>query len=136
MHRSYRRETLMKNRTIVGLLVCGTLLTGSASAAQRWGMGPRPDAGACFYEYPNFQGRPPDRDQRFDEGGSRGDNDGPPRDRLRQDESAPQQGSRGDAGAAMTREQAQALVRAAYLSVLKREPDPGGSADWVSRVLN
>src|SRR6185295_7904347 len=83
-----------------------------------------------------FQGPPPDRGQRFDEGGSRDVNERPPRDRGRQDQSAPQQGSRGDAGAAMTREQAQAMVRAAYLSVLKREPDPAGSADWVSRVLN
>ena len=47
----------MNNRTIVGLFVCGTLLAGSTSAAQRWGNGPRPAAGACFYEYPDFQGR-------------------------------------------------------------------------------
>jgi len=41
------------------------------------------------------------------------------------------QGSR----AATSREQAQQTVRQAYLSVLKREPDPG-SATWVDRVVN
>src|SRR5438309_1728295 len=51
------RGGVMNNRTIMVLFVCGTFLAGSASAAQRWGTGPRPDAGACFYEYPNFQGR-------------------------------------------------------------------------------
>jgi len=36
---------------------------------------------------------------------------------------------------AMTRDQAQAIVRSAYLNVLGREPDPA-SASWVDRVLN
>jgi hypothetical protein len=47
----------MTNRTICALLACGTLATAPAAAAQEWGHGPRPDAGACFYEYPNFGGR-------------------------------------------------------------------------------
>ena len=34
----------------------------------------------------------------------------------------------------MTRDQAQAIVRSAYLNVLGREPDPA-SAGWVDRVL-
>ena len=35
----------------------------------------------------------------------------------------------------MTREQAQAIVRSAYQTVLGREPDPA-SAGYVDRVLN
>jgi hypothetical protein len=35
----------------------------------------------------------------------------------------------------MTREQAQAIVRSAYQTVLGREPDPG-SAGYVDRVFN
>ena len=36
----------------------------------------------------------------------------------------------------MTREQAQAMVRSAYVNVLGREPDPAGTASWVDGVLN
>ena len=43
-------------------------------------------------------------------------------------------GSYGSIGA-MTREQAQAIVRSAYQNVLGREPDPA-SAGWVDRVFN
>ena len=35
----------------------------------------------------------------------------------------------------MTREKAEAIVRAAYQAVLKREPDPGGSQGYVNSVL-
>jgi hypothetical protein len=47
----------MFNRTIFALLASGTLLVAPASAAQRWGNGPPPDAGACFYQQPNYHGR-------------------------------------------------------------------------------
>jgi hypothetical protein len=50
-------EARMNNRTVFALLASGTLLAGPAAAAQRWGSGPTPDSGACFYEYPNFRGR-------------------------------------------------------------------------------
>jgi hypothetical protein len=47
----------MFNRTIFAVLASGTLLAAPAAAAQRWGNGPAPDSGACFYEEPNFRGR-------------------------------------------------------------------------------
>jgi hypothetical protein len=47
----------MKNRTILVLLASAPLLTSPAFAGQRWGQGPTPDAGVCFYEYPDFRGR-------------------------------------------------------------------------------
>ena len=46
----------MLNRTIFALLASGTLLAAPASAGQRWGRGPSPDAGACFYQLPNYRG--------------------------------------------------------------------------------
>ncbi len=40
----------MFNRTIFALLASGTLLA-APPAAQRWGYGPVPSAGACFYQH-------------------------------------------------------------------------------------
>src|SRR5215471_9887927 len=56
-HTCQKEEAPMFNRTIFALLASGTLLAAPASAAQRWGNGPVPDSGACFYEGPNFRGR-------------------------------------------------------------------------------
>jgi hypothetical protein len=70
-------------------------------------------------------GRPQDTRGSYERGRQGGSNEG-----GRQSFS----GSSGSIGA-MTREQAQAIVRAAYQKVLLREPDPG-SAGWVDRVLN
>ena len=47
----------MFNRTTFALLASGTLLAAPAAAAQRWGYGQVPDAGACFYQEPNYRGR-------------------------------------------------------------------------------
>ena len=47
----------MFNRTMFALLASGTLLAAPAAAAQRWGYGQVPDAGACFYQEPNYRGR-------------------------------------------------------------------------------
>ena len=54
----------------------------------------------------------------------------------RRDDSRYRYGNDGSAryNRAMTRNQAQAIVRSAYLNVLGREPDPA-SAGWVDRVL-
>jgi hypothetical protein len=70
-------------------------------------------------------GRPQDT-RGFDERGRQGGSNEGGRQRA--------SGSSGSAGP-MTREQAQAIVRSAYQSVLQREPDPG-SAGWVDRVFN
>ena len=194
----------MLNRTVFALLAGGTLLATPA-AAQRWGNGPAPDAGACFYEQPNYRGRHfcaragedmpmlqngySDRirsmrvfgggrvivysDGRFggserwidynvpdmrnemwdgrissmrlswDSYGNRYDRNAGDRPRGT---SGYYEGRRpGDSryngnnspryNGAMTREQAQSIVRSAYLNVLGREPDPA-SASWVDRVLN
>jgi len=194
----------MFNRTIFAILASGTLVAAPAGAGQRWGTGPAPDAGACFYQLPNYRGshfcaRAGEdmpmigngyndrirsirvfgggqvvvyRDGRF--GGSERwiDNNVPDLryegwDRIssarlswrangnRYDRNAGErprgtsgyyegqrQGNSRDGGnnssrynAAVTRDQAQAIVRSAYLNVLGREPDPS-SAGWVDRVLN
>ena len=198
----------MFNKSIFALLVSGTLLALPATAAQRWGHEPVPDAGACFYEYPNFQGpyfcaragdelptipnglndrinsirvfgggrvivysynrfggtehwidynvpdlrydgwddriasarlswpRDGDRDERFYEGRPRGSSgEGQPGFREDYSRSRGNESYRDRSNGPMTRDQAQSIVRSAYLSVLKREPDPA-SAGWVDRVLN
>jgi len=207
----------MCNRTIFALIASGTLLAVPASAAQRWGRGPVPDAGACFYQQPNYQGRyfcaregedmsaipnglndrirsirvfggghvivySDDRyggserwidynvpDLRSDgwenrissmrlswerrdanQGrysderarGTSGYSDRRPRGssgyaegRPRGTGGASDGNYRGDRRVALTREQAQAIVRSAYLNVLGREPDPASSG-WVDHVLN
>jgi hypothetical protein len=205
----------MFNRTVFALLASGTLLASPAPAAQRWDTGPVPNAGACFYQYPNYQGRyfcarageelpaipngldngissirlfgggrvivysyrqfdgaerwidynVPDlrydgwydrvgsarlswepryanRDNRDYDGRARGTGgqyEGRPGSR---DERGDNSGYRGDPSyrgdrndGAITREQAQAVVRSAYRNVLGREPDPA-SAGYVDRVLN
>src|SRR5262249_51950379 len=50
-------EALMLNKTMFALLASGTVLATPAFAAQRWGQAPVPDAGACFYQQPNYHGR-------------------------------------------------------------------------------
>src|SRR5262245_12021581 len=57
MHFSLAEVALMFNRTIIALLAGATLLAIPATAAPRWGSGPVPRAGACFYEHPNYRGR-------------------------------------------------------------------------------
>jgi hypothetical protein len=48
----------MHNKTIcLFALLSGVTLLATPARAQRWGREPTPDAGACFYEYPNFGGR-------------------------------------------------------------------------------
>jgi Peptidase inhibitor family I36 len=47
----------MFNRTVLALLAGGSLLAMPAAAAQRWGNGPAPEAGACFYQQPNYRGQ-------------------------------------------------------------------------------
>ena len=201
----------MFNRTIFALLVTGTLLATPALAGQRWGNGPVPSNGACFYQNPNYQGRYfcartgdalpampngpnnrirsirvfgggqvvvysngqfggaehwidynvpdlqregwydrvgsarlswepryADRDNRYDQGRPRGTSGQPgyrdqPGDNSRDRGDQSYRGDRNNG--AMTREQAQAIVRSAYMNVLGREPDPA-SAGWVDHVLN
>jgi len=185
----------MLNRTIVALLASGTVLTVPAFAAQRWGYGPVPHAGACFYEQPNYRGRyfcartgedmavipnefngrirsirvfgrgqvvlysndryggserwidynvPDLRYEGWDDRISSARLSWEPRysnqDRYYEDRPRGTGGYyggryRGDRNSAMTRNQAQAIVRSAYLNVLGREPDPA-SAGWVDRVFN
>ena len=198
----------MFKRTIFAVLACGTLIATPA-AAQRWGNGPVPNEGACFYQLPNYRGRyfcaragedmpivpygfndqirsirvfgggqvivysnerfggserwidynVPDLwyegwDDRISSArlswwpyGNRYDrnNEGRPRGaggyydgyydgQRRSDSRYRRDGSYRYYGA-VTRDQAQAIVRSAYLNVLGREPDPA-SAGWVDRVLN
>ena len=197
----------MFNRTMLALLASGTLLATPAAAAQRWGYEQVPDAGACFYQQPNYRGpyfcaragedmpiipsgfndrirsirvfgggqvivysggrfggserwinyNVPDLwyegwDDRISSArlswGSYASrpygwtNEGRPHgtggyyEGQRRDDS--RYGDRDNGSAryhsAMTRNQAQAIVRSAYLNVLGREPDPA-SAGWVNRVL-
>jgi hypothetical protein len=193
----------MFNRTIFAVLASGMLVAAPATA-QRWGNGPVPNEGACFYQLPHYRGRyfcaragedmpfiPSGFDNqiqsirvfgrgqvivysngrfggaerwinynvpdlryegwdrissarlswapygnaydRYNQGRPRGtggyyDGQRPNDSRYRADGSYPYNG-------AMTRAQAQAIVRSAYLNVLGREPDPA-SAGWVDRVLN
>ncbi len=196
----------MFNRTTFALLASGTLLAAPVAAAQRWGYEQVPDAGACFYQEPNYRGpyfcaRAGEdmpiipngfndwiRSIRVFGGGqvivySAGRFGGSERwidysvpdlryegwdDRIssarlswrsyaspydqanerrprgtggyyegqRRDDSRYRYGNDGSAryNRAMTRVQAQAIVRSAYLNVLGREPDPA-SAGWVDRVL-
>jgi hypothetical protein len=178
----------MFNRTTFALLASGTLLAAPVAAAQRWGYEQVPDAGACFYQEPNYRGpyfcaragedmpiipngfNDRIRSIRVFGGGqvivySAGRFGGSERwidysvpdlryegwdDRIssarlswrssasRYDQ-ANERGPRGNDGSArynraLTRNQAQAIVRSAYLNVLGREPDPA-SAGWVDRVL-
>ena len=185
----------MLNRTIVALLASGTVLTVPAFAAQRWGYGRVPHAGACFYEQPNYRGRyfcartgediavipndfngrirsirvfgggqvvlysndryggserwidynvPDLRHEGWDDRISSARLSWEPRysnqDRYYEDRPRGTGGYsrgryRGDRNSAMTRDQARAIVRSAYLNVLGREPDPA-SAGWVDRVFN
>jgi hypothetical protein len=193
----------MFNRTIFALLAGGTLLAAPAFAGQRWGNGPVPDSGACFYEQPQYRGRyfcaragedmpfipngfndrimsirvfgggqvivysngrfggaerwidynvPDLRYEGWDdrissarlswgEYGNRYDRfDGRPRGTSGYYEgNRPDGRYRGDGSprynGPMTREQAQSIVRSAYLNVFGREPDPN-SIGWVDRVFN
>ena len=188
----------MLNKTILALLASGTVLAAPASAAQRWGYGPVPDAGACFYQQPDYHGRyfcarageeMPSIPNGFNDrirsirvfGGGRvivysnGRYGGSERwinydvpdlryegwdDRIssarlsweprysardrrdRSYEERPRGTSgyadgryRSDRNGVMSRSQAQAMVREAYLNVLGREPDPA-SASWVDHVVN
>ncbi len=196
----------MRKTTLLALLASGTVLIAPASAAQRWGNGPPPDAGACFYQQPNYQGRyfcartgddmptipngfndrirsirvfggghvvlysnngfggserwidynvPDLRREGWDDRissarlswGSRDSNrDRRPEDRPRGTSGYSNERPRGTSGssdgryrndrnAPMTRDQAQAIVRSAYLNVLGREPDPASSG-WVDQVFN
>jgi hypothetical protein len=195
----------MFNRTVFALLAGGTLLATPATAAQRWGYGPAPDAGACFYQLPNYRGShfcaragedmPMIRDGFNDRirsirvfGGGRvivysdgrfggaerwidynvpdlrregwdsrissmrlsWESHGNPYDRNAESRprgtsgyyegqrpNDPRYGGNGSSryNVSVTRDQAQAIVRSAYLNVLGREPDPA-SASWVDRVLN
>lgn len=185
----------MLNRTIFALLASGTVLATPALAAQRWGRGPVPDAGACFYQQPNYEGRyfcartgddipvipngfndrirsirvfgggqvivysngryggserwidysvPNLRYEGWDDRISSARLSWEPRysnrdrdfDRRPRGTSGYSEGRyRSDRDYAMTRDQAQAIVRSAYLNVLGREPDPA-SAGWVDHVLN
>jgi hypothetical protein len=48
----------MKNTLRVGLLIVAiSSLCATRALAQRWGSGPQPRAGVCFYEDKNFRGR-------------------------------------------------------------------------------
>jgi hypothetical protein len=197
----------MFNKTVFALLASGTLLAAPPAAAQRWGYGQVPDAGACFYQQPDYRGRyfcvragedmpiipngfndrirsirvfgggqvivysgvqfggserwidynvPDLRYEGWDDRissarlswrsyGSRYDrtNEGRPggtggyyEGQRRYDSRYPYRDN-GSAryNGAITRDQAQAIVRSAYLNVLGREPDPA-SAGWVDRVLH
>jgi hypothetical protein len=196
----------MLNRTIFALLASGTVLAAPVSAAQRWGYGQSPDAGACFYQQPDYHGRyfcaragedmrvipngfndrirsirvfgggrvivysnsryggyerwidynvPDLRDEGWDQRissarlswgprftnqdryspatprGTSGYAEGRPRGTSGSSEER----YSGDRTYVRTRDQAQAIVRAAYLNMLGREPDPA-SASWVDRVFN
>ena len=185
----------MLSRTVVALLASGTVLTVPAFAAQRWGYAPVPDAGACFYQQPNYRGRyfcartgedlavipnefngrirsirvfgggqvvlysndryggserwidynVPDLryegwDDRISSARLSWERRYSNQDRYYEDRPRGTGGYsggryRGDRNSAMTRDQAQAIVRSAYLNVLGREPDPA-SAGWVDRVFN
>src|SRR4030095_16543431 len=152
-----RKEALMLNRTIVALLASGTVLTVPAFAAQRWGYGPVPHAGACFYEQTNYRGRyfcartgediaviPNDFNGRIRSirvfGGGQVvlySNDRYGGSERWIDYSVPALRSEGwlHGRSAMQRYKALAIVRAAFMNVLGREPDPA-SAGWVDRVFN
>src|SRR5262245_53610249 len=56
MHHLSPEVALMFNRTIFAVLASGMLVAAPA-AAQRWGNGPVPNEGACFYQLPNYRGR-------------------------------------------------------------------------------
>src|SRR5438067_27652 len=97
----------MKNRIILALMASSTLIAGPAAAGQRWGNGPLPDSGACFYENPNFRGRNDRRD--------RGESNVP--------------------GRAGSTSDADAIVRRAYQDLLRRDPDAGGLQQYRDKIL-
>jgi len=190
MHFSCAEVALMLNRTIFALLAGGTLLTVPSVAAQSWGYGPVPNAGACFYQQPNYRGRyfcarageempniPNGLNDRISSirvfGGGRvivysnghfggserwidydvpdlryegwadrissarlsWGNYGSPRGYYEGDRrDGPRYRDDGRYDRSMSRDQAEAIVRSAYLNVLGREPDPA-SASWVDRVV-
>jgi uncharacterized protein YnzC (UPF0291/DUF896 family) len=193
-----RRRTQMANRTTRALFVMAVLAIPSAATAQRWGRGPFPGSGACFFRNADFGGeyfcvpagenvgRVPDdmndeissirvfgrasvivfRDIRFggdsvrfdhsvrnlreehwndrissmrvDLGAREGDfrdrRDGDFRDRrdgdFRDRRDDDRRDRRGEGETARARE----IVRRAYLSVFKREPEPGAEG-WVNNVI-
>jgi hypothetical protein len=199
----------MSCKVVGALLACGTLFAAPAPAAQRWGSGPVPNSGACFYQLPNYRGEyfcartgdelaslPDDlnnhigsirvfggarvvlysyrrfdgaerwidynvpdlqydgwydrigsarlswepryasRDDRYYDGRPRGTSGSyQARSGEGEDSRYPDNGAYPGDRRMMTRAQAQAIVRSAYLNVLQREPDPA-SAPWVDRVMS
>ena len=92
------------------------------------------DRGEVHHDHTWDQNR--ERDQNWAYQGSRSRGTSGANERGRQGDYRSQRGT-GSYGsnAAMTREQAQAVVRSAYQNILGREPDPG-SAGYVDRVFN
>jgi hypothetical protein len=75
------------------------------------------------------------RDERWGEGSAPGRSGSYDRGNPRSSGSYARSSGSDRSTGSMTREQAQAIVRSAYQSVLGREPDPA-SAGWVDRVFN
>jgi len=111
-----------------------------------WTLPPYPDAYwvAPYYERDQYytghwEGSRGDvhHDHAWDRGGQRDQNWGYDRNARGADDRGRPRGSEsyGSNGGAMTRDQAQAIVRSAYRNVLGRDPDPG-SAGYVDQVVN